>query len=248
MTTEKKQCPVCLDDIGEKDHCVTECGHVFCLKCILRATQENTACPMCRNVLVDDPVNTPEIDSVYVDNVYGQGVEVGYEEGLADGSFRSQEDITRDKQKAFDDGFIRGRSGAQEEIRRLRDELHLLQTKVKTPISRPSTPYMHTQEEYKNLPTTARAEGMRSSPAMAPSWIRNDPGARSASPLGLAIARAQMEIDGVFETRNTPPMAPSWIRNDPGARWSPGFQAWIPGPPRPDSDPDLDPDSDPDLD
>ncbi len=206
MTTEKKQCPVCLDDIGEKDHCVTECGHVFCLKCILRATQENTACPMCRNVLVDDPVNTPEIDSVYVDNVYGQGVEVGYEEGFVDGSFRSQEDITRDKQKAFDDGFIKGRSGAQEEIRRLRDELQ--KTKVKTPISRSSTPYMHTQEQYKNLPTTARAEGMRSSPAMAPSWIRNDP----------------------------------------GARWSPGFQAWIPGPPRPDSDPDSDPDLDPDSD
>ena len=166
MTTQDKMCPVCLDDIGEKNSCVTECGHAFCLNCILRSAQENTACPMCRNVLVTDSANTYEHN-------YNSVYELGHEEGYRDGSFRSQEDITSDKHKAFDDGFIRGRSGAQEEIRRLRDELHLLQTKVKIPISRPSTPYMHTQEQYKNLPTTARAEGMRSSPAMAPSWIRN---------------------------------------------------------------------------
>jgi hypothetical protein len=181
MTTQDKMCPVCLGDIGEKDSCVTECGHSFCLKCILRASQENTACPLCRNVLVTDPP-----DSVYehdegimtgdplahtLNHVY----EHGYEEGRLDESRQVQEEITIEKQKAFDDGFMRGRSGAQEEIRRLRDELHLLQTKVKIPISIPPTPtqYMHTQEQYKYLPTTTRAEGMRLSPTMAPSWIRN---------------------------------------------------------------------------
>ena len=181
MATQDKMCPVCLGDIGEKDSCVTECGHSFCLKCILRASQENTACPMCRNVLVDDP---PEnIDSVYehdegimtgdplahtLNHVY----EHGYEEGRLDESRQVQEEITIEKQKAFDDGFIRARTGAQEEIRRLRDELHLLQTKVKIPVSTPA-PYMHTQEQYKDLPTTTRAEALRSSPTMAPSWIRN---------------------------------------------------------------------------
>ena len=169
MATQDKMCPVCLGDIGEKDSCVTECGHSFCLKCILRASQENTACPMCRNVLVDDPVNTYSPENM--DSVYEYGHDEGYEEGRLEGAL----EIAIEKQKAFDDGFMRGRSGAQEEIRRLRDELHLLQTKVKIPISRSPTPapYMHTQEQYKDLPTTTRAEALRSSPTMAPSWIRN---------------------------------------------------------------------------
>jgi hypothetical protein len=46
------QCAICLSDIGENNSCITECGHPFCLACILRAAQDNTACPLCRNQLI----------------------------------------------------------------------------------------------------------------------------------------------------------------------------------------------------
>tara|TARA_B110000259_G_C13942758_1_gene373475 strand:+ start:507 stop:971 length:465 start_codon:yes stop_codon:yes gene_type:complete len=45
-------CPICLDEIGEKNNCVTECGHKFCLKCLSIALQGNNTCPMCRDELV----------------------------------------------------------------------------------------------------------------------------------------------------------------------------------------------------
>ena len=68
-------CAICLTtevSVGGKNSCVTECGHIFCLTCILRASQENTACPLCRNVLVP-PKNTAE------------ETERAYENGRVDG-------------------------------------------------------------------------------------------------------------------------------------------------------------------
>ena len=54
MEHEKEidSCPICLDEIGEKNNCVTECGHKFCLKCLSIALQGNNTCPMCRAELV----------------------------------------------------------------------------------------------------------------------------------------------------------------------------------------------------
>jgi len=54
MEHEKEidSCPICLDEIGEKNNCVTECGHKFCLKCLSIALQGNNTCPMCRDELV----------------------------------------------------------------------------------------------------------------------------------------------------------------------------------------------------
>jgi len=55
------QCAICLSDIGEKNSCITECGHPFCLACVLRAAQDNTACPLCRNQLVPPPLPPSDI-------------------------------------------------------------------------------------------------------------------------------------------------------------------------------------------
>jgi hypothetical protein len=178
-SSEKKQCPVCLDDIGKKNICVTECGHTFCLKCILRAAQENTACPMCRNVLVDDPDNIHSPEDI--EAVYEHGRDEGYEEGRLDAALEVQEEHAIETQKAFDDGFRNGRAKAvdlaEEFTAKLRSDLQKARVnKVNMPIFRAPTPYMcvaNTQEQYQNLPTTERAEALRSSPAMAPSWIRN---------------------------------------------------------------------------
>jgi hypothetical protein len=52
MTTEQ-ECPICYNTIGTNNCCITECGHSFCLKCILSATQNNHRCPFCRTEILD---------------------------------------------------------------------------------------------------------------------------------------------------------------------------------------------------
>lgn len=48
------ECPICFEEIGVKNNCITECGHRYCLKCILNSTQtKNFHCPLCRAVMVD---------------------------------------------------------------------------------------------------------------------------------------------------------------------------------------------------
>jgi len=162
------QCPICLCDIGEKNRCVTECGHSFCLNCILRAAQENTACPMCRKVLVEPSKNThsqEDINAVYEhgrDEGYEEGrldaaIEVqeehnlerqkafdeGYEKGQAEAEMEDQEEISYKMQSAFDEGFRNGRAGADMEIRRLREEIKKMKTDSKVPIVRPPNPYIY---------------------------------------------------------------------------------------------------------
>jgi hypothetical protein len=51
---ENNECSICYDTMGDKNCCVTECGHKFCLKCLLIAMDRNNTCPMCRHVLKDD--------------------------------------------------------------------------------------------------------------------------------------------------------------------------------------------------
>lgn len=54
VVSESNECSICYETIGEKNCCVTECGHKFCLKCILVAMDRNNTCPMCRHVLKDN--------------------------------------------------------------------------------------------------------------------------------------------------------------------------------------------------
>jgi hypothetical protein len=45
------ECPVCFDSIGEKNSCVTTCGHKFCLNCLLQSYHSLNNCPLCRETL-----------------------------------------------------------------------------------------------------------------------------------------------------------------------------------------------------
>ena len=53
-TKEEVECCICYEIIGEKNNCVTECGHQFCFGCMLKAMTRNTACPYCRTELLED--------------------------------------------------------------------------------------------------------------------------------------------------------------------------------------------------
>jgi len=64
------ECCICYETINKnKNNCVTECGHVFCLKCLVTSfAHGNNACPCCRTEMIempdddDDDVNVIEDD------------------------------------------------------------------------------------------------------------------------------------------------------------------------------------------
>ena len=45
------ECPVCFENIGNKNSCVTSCGHKFCLNCLLQSYNSLNNCPLCRETL-----------------------------------------------------------------------------------------------------------------------------------------------------------------------------------------------------
>ena len=48
---EPETCPICYDEI-KSDSAKTPCGHLYCTQCLLRSSQENGNCPMCRTEIV----------------------------------------------------------------------------------------------------------------------------------------------------------------------------------------------------
>lgn len=61
------ECCICYEIIGEKNNCVTECGHKFCFKCLAMAMTRSNACPCCRRPLTDTPALV-EGDQDYQEN------------------------------------------------------------------------------------------------------------------------------------------------------------------------------------
>jgi len=58
------ECCICYESIDKtKNNCTTECGHTFCLKCLMTSMMhDNFACPCCRADLVDLPKEEEEED------------------------------------------------------------------------------------------------------------------------------------------------------------------------------------------
>lgn len=53
-----KECSICFDSIStKKNACITECGHEFCFKCILKTMASdlgnNNLCPLCRTEMFE---------------------------------------------------------------------------------------------------------------------------------------------------------------------------------------------------
>ena len=120
-------CAICLTtevSVGGKNSCVTECGHIFCLSCILRASQENTACSLCRNVLIPPKNDEEHVNNLAADAAAHQRAYLrGYERGRVDLEEEHAEELSIRVQEEFDRGFINGRRNANEEILSLRREI-----------------------------------------------------------------------------------------------------------------------------
>ena len=46
-------CAICLEVVGDKNRAVTECGHIFHVSCLCRASANQSSCPMCRASLFE---------------------------------------------------------------------------------------------------------------------------------------------------------------------------------------------------
>jgi hypothetical protein len=79
------ECPICYEVIGEKNCCVTECGHRFCFKCVTKSLTVNNACPCCRAQLLEE------------DDLIEEDDESEYEEDDDDDSDIDQSDDEEDE-------------------------------------------------------------------------------------------------------------------------------------------------------
>jgi len=78
----ENECCICYETIGNKNNCVTECGHKFCFKCLAIAMTHNNACPCCRAPLVDVPEEEDD-DGDYEDDEEDSDDDEGDEEDEA---------------------------------------------------------------------------------------------------------------------------------------------------------------------
>jgi hypothetical protein len=56
------ECPICtekFDDVNN-NFCSTPCHHIFHTSCLLKALKEKNTCPICRNILLEEPLDVDE--------------------------------------------------------------------------------------------------------------------------------------------------------------------------------------------
>jgi hypothetical protein len=70
MTTETIECCICYEIIGEKNNCVTPCGHKFCFVCLTKALTNNNTCPCCREVLLESSEEDEDDESEWEENSF----------------------------------------------------------------------------------------------------------------------------------------------------------------------------------
>ena len=68
MSTETIECCICFEAIGEKNNCVTPCGHKFCFVCLTKALTNNNTCPCCREVLLESSEEDEDDESEWEEN------------------------------------------------------------------------------------------------------------------------------------------------------------------------------------
>jgi len=56
------ECAICMEELDNgKNFAKTNCGHSFCLSCLVKALKNNNTCPMCRTNIEEERPQNPNI-------------------------------------------------------------------------------------------------------------------------------------------------------------------------------------------
>ncbi len=137
VETPGKECVICYESLNiAKNFCVTECGHEFCLSCMMKHTQRNNGCPMCREELIDDAeLVDSESDEEYDSSISGSDSESESVDEIEDGEDLENEYAIEELEAAF---MAKGYG--------LKDALSLLMYKFSKTDSKYSKTYIHQLE------------------------------------------------------------------------------------------------------
>jgi len=80
----KAECPICLSEIGDKNNCVTPCGHVFCFSCLVTCMTTKMNCPCCRIELGEKSISNNESSSYDTDEEEEEDEDDYEDEGKAE--------------------------------------------------------------------------------------------------------------------------------------------------------------------
>ena len=214
--SSEKTCAICYEEIDGKNCAVTECGHEFCLTCILRAAQENTACPLCRYVLIPSKNHDEDLRNAREEG-YGQG----YEQGRYDQGREDDEEMNIRIQREYDTGFSQGMYRSREQIADLRSEINRLKHFLSAERDNCQARIRVLEEQLAN---TSLAPAPNQESAEQTQTHGQGRGQGQAGPL---IARSAQEFKNLPTNsraealRSSRTFRPSWIRNHQafGARW-----------------------------
>ena len=92
-TSAAMECCICFETLGKTNTCTTECGHSFCLKCMLKTYQNSNACPCCRTDLIEEEEDTASDGSD--DDEDGSEEDSDYEEDLDANEEEDEEELAR---------------------------------------------------------------------------------------------------------------------------------------------------------
>ena len=98
VVVEEEECPICYNELGKRDLCVTKCGHKFCMDCTTKHLCNSKACPMCRRDIVDKIISTgpPEHGPGSIEQISQDCFDEGYDEGYWRGSKTGRECAYKD--------------------------------------------------------------------------------------------------------------------------------------------------------
>ena len=124
---KNEDCVICMEPLGKKNVCVTECGHSFCTSCLLRAAQTNTDCPLCRTELAPKSELIREED-----------LNAAYEAGIETGNEQTEYFMRREIDLLEDEVVLKCEEidNLKEEVRTLKVELDQEKIKMETSLCR----------------------------------------------------------------------------------------------------------------
>ncbi len=61
-------CPICYENLDDRDYCITACKHKFCIRCITTFIESKDKCPYCNSLIA---VSSHKKKSLHKTKVYG---------------------------------------------------------------------------------------------------------------------------------------------------------------------------------